>query len=202
MANFRARDISFVTSVVNYVLERHNIVSTANHFNVAKDVIVEALDMVRIKGKPYYNEDLGNQIEIILRELTIEARKDAGSKSHRPEVLSEEEVIAAIYYIIFHSYTTRMLGEKYGCSNVTISNSIKKLQCPEISSIVGQVRRLYSKNKANPLYSQMIFDWLFSPQKLCEFKEEQTFSILQILYNQAVDEFGFQKESHEELWTR
>lgn len=202
MANFRVSDISYVMEVVNYVLEGHNIISTVNHFDVSKDVIIEALDMVRIQENPYYNANLGAQIETTLQELTSQARKAAGSKSHRPKALNEEDIISAIYYIIFHGFNTRTLGEKYGCSPMTISNAIKKLNCPEIKNIIGEARKLYSKYKSNPLYSRIIFHWLFGYQALYEVSDPKAFAILKALYNQVRCEFDYQREDYEATWTR
>lgn len=201
MANFRTKDYSFVASVVAYILNGHNIKDAVNHFKVSKTVITEVLDTVRIKDNSFYSESIGTRIEETLKELTIIARKEAGRKGKSKEVLTSENIIDCIYNIIFHGFTTRMLAEKYFCSNMTISNAIKKLNKPEINHIIGEARQLYSKNKTNPTYSQMIFEWLYGYQIL-KIEDAETLAILKIIYEQALMEFCFERKDYEIAWKR
>lgn len=195
-------DYDTVMQVVHYVLDGHNVTETSQYFGVSRGTIDSILNLVRLEGQKYYQAELAKQIETTLEQLVSNARKEAGSKSHRPEILSEEDVIDVIYCIIFLGYNTRVLGKKYHCSNMTISNAIKRLDNPKIQEIIGDARILYSKYKTNPMYSYIAFRRVFNSDKLSTIQDEETLFILRSLYERAIEEFGYKRRDCEQVWTR
>lgn len=191
-----------VMEVVQYVLENHNITDAAVHFQTSRNKIYSILDMVRIEGHPYYNEAIAKELEKSLLQSKLDARSKAGSISHRPRSLNDDDVISVIYSILFEGSNTRMLGEKYGCSCMTISNAIKNLKCPKMKEIIGDARAIYSRYRLNPLYPRIIFCWLFSPSTLSSIQDEKALDILYNLYEKSIAEFGFEMEGYGETWKR
>lgn len=192
-----------VMDIVAYILEGHNITEAAEHFNTSRKTINKLLDKVRIKEGEFYSRYLAKLIEESLAISTSQIRTLAGQKSRREEVLSEEEIIASIFDIIFENKTTRDLGLKYNCSHTTISNGIKKLNCAKISEIIGDARKIQAKYHGNSTaWQYMIFRWLFSPNMISTIQDEKTINILSQIYELAITSYQFKRRDCEELWTR
>lgn len=191
-----------VMDIVAYILEGHSITEAAANFDTSRKTINKLLDKVRIKEGEFYSRYLAKLIEESLAISTSQIRTLAGQKSRREEVLSEEEIIASIFDIIFENKTTRDLGLKYNCSHTTISKGIKKLNCAKISEIIGDARKIQAKYHGKPMYQYMIFRWLFSPNIISTIQDEKTINILSQIYELAITSYQFKRRDCEELWTR
>ncbi len=120
-------DITYVMTIASYILSGHNITETALYFNKSRKAIYNYLDVIMNQDSNFYNKSLAEKITLTLEKLKLEARKSAGAKSKRRQVLSDADVYQIINQILTNRMPLRTIAKQYNCSHTTVAKAIKRV---------------------------------------------------------------------------
>lgn len=149
----------FLRDIESYIMEEpgHNIVQTADHFNVTRDTIRAYLKLLSTPDSLYYDEARAKRINIVLNRLLSEARSKAGASGRRKTVLSLEDALELRRQNEFFGVNLRALAKEKGCSHTSVANAIKSIPLELVLKQNAEMKDYFARQKEELQKAQEAF---------------------------------------------